>query len=97
MVLAIIVVVCLLFAITTYFILYQLGVVPGPGPASGPSSGPTLPPWGPRTPLEEARRSGRELPQGCLISLLVGTALWFLAWGLVLVLALRFLSDPFGS
>lgn len=98
MVLVIIVVVCVLFGVATYYILYQLGVLPGPGPSPSPPSGSTpLSPFGARTPLQEARRQTRELPQGCLVSLLVGAALWFLGWGLVLVLALRFLSDPFGS
>ncbi len=97
MVLVILVVVCILFAIATYYILYQLGVLPGPGASPGASSGSTVAPFGARTPLQEARRQTRELPQGCLVSLLVGATLWFLGWGVVLVLALRFLSDPFGS
>ncbi len=87
--------VCVLFALATYGILYQLGVIPG-SPASSeraPSSGLGL---RARTPLEEARRGGWELPQGCLVTILTGAALWFLLWGIVLVLALRFLSDPFG-
>ena len=97
MVLAIIVVVCVLFAVATYYILYQLGVLPGPGASPGAPSGSAVSPFGTRTPLQQARHETRELPQGCLISLLLGAALWFLGWGLVLVLALRFLSDPFGS
>ncbi len=97
MMLVIIVVVCVLFAIATYYILYQLGVLPGPGASPGVSSGSTLSPLGARTPLQQAQRQTRELPQGCLVSLLVGAALWFLGWGVVLILALRFLSDPFGS
>lgn len=96
MILVVIVIVCILFAVTACFILYQLGVVPsGPGSTKQPS-------WtmqrdaGTRTPLQDARRGDREWPQGCLIALLVGAAIWFLLWGLVLILALRVLSNPFG-
>ncbi len=91
-------VVCLLFALATYGILYQLGVIPG-SPASGQrTASPASPGLGlrARTPLEQARRGGWELPQGCLVTVLTGAALWFLLWGVVLVLALRFLSNPFG-
>lgn len=35
----------------------------------------------------------RELPQGCLIALIVAAALWFLAWTVVLVLALNLLRS----
>ncbi len=99
MVLAIILfAVCILFALGTYGILYQLGVIPGsPGSsertAPSASSGLGL---RARTPLEQASRGGWELPQGCMVTVLTGAALWFLLWGIVLVLALRFLSDPFG-
>jgi hypothetical protein len=37
----------------------------------------------------------RELPQGCLISLIVVATVWFGAWAVVLVLALNFLRAPF--
>lgn len=96
MIVVVIVLVCVLFAIGTCFILYQLGVVPGaPNTAERqpwltPRSG------GSRTPLQEARRGDREWPQGCLIGVLVGAGVWFLLWGVVLVLALRVLSNPFG-
>ncbi len=89
--------VCVLFALATYGILYQLGVIPGSPAAeqrSPSTSGFVL---RARTPLEQARRGERELPQGCLMAVLASAALWFLLWGVVLVLALRFLSDPFGG
>lgn len=35
----------------------------------------------------------RELPQGCLIALIVAAALWFIAWTIVLVLALGILRS----
>ena len=89
--------VCVLFALATYGILYQIGVIPG-SPASEQRT-PSTSGLGlrARTPLEQARSGERELPQGCLVTLLAGAALWFLLWGIVLVLALRFLSDPFGG
>lgn len=98
--------VCVLFALATYGILYQLGVIPGspgsgqrPPSTSSTSSTSATSAFGlrARTPLEQARSGGRELPQGCLVTVLAGAALWFLLWGVVLVLALRFLSDPFGG
>ena len=36
----------------------------------------------------------RELPQGCLLALIVGGFVWFTLWGIVLILALRFLRSP---
>ncbi len=95
MIVVVIVLVCVLFAVGTCFILYQLGVVPSrPGSPERPSW--AAPSIGGRTPLQDARAGGREWPQGCLIALLVGGGIWFLLWGLVLVLALRILSNPFG-
>ena len=97
--------VCVLFALATYGILYQLGVIPG-SPASDQRTSSTSSTTSSitsslnlraRTPLEQARSGGQELPQGCLVAVLAGAALWFLLWGVVLVLALRFLSDPFGG
>ncbi len=35
----------------------------------------------------------RELPQGCLIALIVAASLWFIAWAVVLVLALGLLRS----
>jgi len=39
----------------------------------------------------------RELPPGCLISLIVVGSLWFIAWGIVLLLAIRLLRTPLGE
>ncbi len=36
----------------------------------------------------------RELPQGCLLAIIVAGFVWFSLWGVVLVLALRFLRSP---
>ena len=36
----------------------------------------------------------RELPQGCLLAMIVAGFVWFSLWGVVLVLALRFLRSP---
>ena len=95
MIVVILVVVCLLFAVATYFILYQLGVVPGPPGTDDRTAGASPFSFGTRSPLERAQ-SDREWPQGCLISVLVAAGLWFLLWGVVLILALRILSDPVG-
>ncbi len=35
----------------------------------------------------------RELPQGCLIALIVVATLWFIAWTVVLILALGLLRS----
>ena len=36
----------------------------------------------------------REMPPGCLLSLIVAAAIWFILWGIVLILALRLLGTP---
>lgn len=36
----------------------------------------------------------RELSPGCLLSLIVAGSLWFIAWGIVLILAIRLLRTP---
>ena len=89
--------VCVVVAVGTVAILYQLGVIPG-SPAAGSRSSAAAPglPFGGRTPLQQAQRDARELPQGCLVTMLVVATVWFLLWGIVLVVALRFLSDPYG-
>ena len=37
-----------------------------------------------------------ELSPGCLLSLIVVGSLWFIAWGIVLILAIRLLRTPLG-
>lgn len=39
----------------------------------------------------------RELSPGCLLSLIVVGSLWFIAWGIVLLLALKLLRTPLSS
>jgi hypothetical protein len=92
----IIAVVCVLFGVATYFILYQLGVLPGPPGTESRQSWLSSPTVGARTPLQQAQQGGGEFPRGCLIGLLVGAGVWFLLWGLVLIFALRVLSNPYG-
>ena len=94
MIVVIILVVCVLFALVTCYILYQLDVLPG-RPGSEGATTRWAPYFGGSTPLQRAR-SEREWPRGCLIGILVGAALWFLLWGVVLILALRVLSNPYG-
>lgn len=36
----------------------------------------------------------RELSPGCLLSLIVAGSLWFVAWGIVLLLAIKLLRTP---
>lgn len=36
----------------------------------------------------------KELSPGCLITLIVAGSIWFVLWGIVLLLALRLLSTP---
>lgn len=96
---------CLIAAVVVYAILAQTGLLPGPVQQNRPGGsdefrlrarefgGPV-----PRTiarPLSRARL--QELPQGCLITLIVAGAVWFLLWGIVLILALRFLRSPYVS
>jgi hypothetical protein len=95
MIIVVIVIVCVLFAVATCFILYQLGVVPGGPGAAEQHSWATPRQAGARTPLQDAYRGDREWPRGCLMAVLVGAGIWFLLWGLVLILALRVLSNPF--
>ncbi len=97
---------CLIVAAVVYAVLAQTGVLPGPVQQNrvGASDefrlrpqgfGSPLPPTIAR-PLSRAFRL-RELPQGCLITLIVAGAVWFLLWGIVLILALRFLRSPYVS
>lgn len=39
----------------------------------------------------------RQLPVGCLLSLIVAASIWFILWGIVLILALRLLRTPLGN
>lgn len=39
----------------------------------------------------------RELSPGCLLALIVAGSLWFIAWGIVLLLAIRLLRTPLGD
>lgn len=39
----------------------------------------------------------KELPAGCFVALIAFGTVWFLLWGVVLVLALRLLNTPLGS
>jgi hypothetical protein len=36
----------------------------------------------------------RELPAGCLLTLIVVGSVWFIAWGIVLLLAIKLLRTP---
>jgi hypothetical protein len=96
----IIVVVCILFGLATYAVLYQLGLLPGsPGQTEVLERPGELRPrrFDPQTRQElGVSLVRREYPQGCLTTLIVAATLWFVLWGVVLVLALRVLSSPYG-
>ena len=83
MVILIVVVLSLVFGGLGYLALLQAGLVPGPSGQYRESRGMRVP----RLP---------ELPQGCLIALVVAGVVWFVLWSFVLVLALRFLQSPLG-
>lgn len=97
---------CALFGVLAYAVLLKTGLIPGsstPLRGRGPE---TLPPEidGSPRPLRRygvSDSSGavatriRAMPQGCLVAILVTAAIWFLLWGIVLVLALRILSSPY--
>lgn len=36
----------------------------------------------------------RQLPPGCLVTLIVVGSIWFIAWGIVLILAIKLLRTP---
>ncbi len=38
--------------------------------------------------------SGSEIPPGCLVGVVAACAVWFVAWAVVLILALNFLRTP---
>jgi hypothetical protein len=82
-VIVLIAILCILFGFGIYVLLVQTGVVPGERQRERERL------YAPRAPHL------RELPQGCLISLIVVATVWFGAWAVVLVLALNFLRAPF--
>lgn len=83
MVILIVVVLSLVFGGLGYLVLLRAGLVPGPGGVYREPSSTRVP----RLP---------ELPQGCLVALIVAGVVWFVLWSFVLVLALRFLRSPLG-
>lgn len=80
---------CVLMAVGLYYGLTSSGMIPGP-PSEPYRSAPRSTSSGvfPRVP------HARELPQGCLIALIVAATAWFIAWGVILVLALDLLRSP---
>ena len=82
---------CVLLAVGLYYGLTSSGIIPGSTDqpfSSSSSARPTSSGVFPRIPHT------RELPQGCLLAIIVAAALWFLAWGVLLVLALDLLRSP---
>lgn len=81
-----VVVLCLLLGVGVYAGLMASGILPGQQRNETPTytSGSGVLPRAPHL---------RELPQGCLIVLIVAGLVWFVAWGIVLVLALNLLGS----
>lgn len=83
--------VCVLLAVGLYYGLISSGMLPG---SSSQSYG--------TTPRARSGSEGvfpriphaRELPQGCLLAVIVAAVAWFIAWGVILVLALDLLRSP---
>lgn len=81
-----IVALCLLLGIGVYAGLMASGILPGQDRDERPSLG------GGGGVMPQAPRL-REMPQGCLIVLILAALVWFVAWGIVLVMALNLLSS----
>lgn len=79
----VVVVLFLVFGGVGYALLFQAGIVPGVGGEYREARAMRVP----HLP---------ELPQGCLITLVVAGLVWFVLWTFVLILALRFLQSPLG-
>ncbi len=70
-----------------YAFLYQSGLLEPPGRTEGG--------YGRSEPFRVPGLG--ELPQGCLMAIVVAAFVWFVTWGIVLILALRFLRSPLGD
>jgi hypothetical protein len=81
-----IVVLCVLLGVGVYAGLMSSGILPGSEreETRSFSSGSGVLPRAPHL---------REMPQGCLIALILAGVVWFIAWGVVLVLALNLLGS----
>lgn len=84
MIILLIAVLSVVFGLVAYLILLQTGMVPGPSGEFRQMRSVKVP----HLP---------ELPQGCLIALILAGLSWFVLWTFVLVLALRFLRAPLGG
>ena len=97
MMILIIVLLCVLFGLCAYGLMFKTGLLPeSPHDVSTPAPGPVAPPAPVPTFGAKPARQRRELPRGCMITLIVGASLWFTAWAIVLVLAVNFLRAPYG-
>ncbi len=85
--LIVILVMVLAFAIV-YGILYQMDLLEPPSRSGSATEGFGAGPF--RVP------HFGELPQGCLLTVILVSLVWFVAWAVVLILALRVLRSPLG-
>lgn len=88
MIYLIVILIMLVAFAAVYGFLYQSGLLESPGQRAASGSG----------RAEPFRVPGLgELPQGCLMAIVVAAFVWFVTWGIVLILALRFLRSPLGD
>ena len=99
-----VVIVCVLLAVGLYVGLMSSGIIPSPERAKPVDLGGGRPSY--RTfGGDQDRDAGsglfgifprvphlRELPQGCLLALIVAAGLWFIGWTVLLVLAVSLLG-----
>lgn len=99
----VVIIVCVVLAVGLYFGLMSSGILPDEGKREATRPGRTGAPSG-RLGSSTNAGSGmfgifprvphlRELPQGCLIGLIVAATLWFIAWTVILVVAMNLLRS----
>ncbi|HEX2063838.1 MAG TPA: hypothetical protein VHE80_05405 [Acidimicrobiales bacterium] len=97
--LIVILIVLVVFAVV-YGILSQIGFLEPPGGSSSSSSSSYSGGYSPggRTGTATGFRIPHfgELPEGCLFAVILASFVWFVAWAIVLVLALRIIRSPLG-
>ncbi|MBW3610752.1 MAG: hypothetical protein KY438_04395 [Actinobacteria bacterium] len=98
-----VIILAVLLAVGLYVSLMSSGIVPGPQAPRGNDLAASRTSYrnlsGARVGDSDSGVFGifprvphlRELPQGCLLALIVAATLWFIAWGVLLVLAIALL------
>ncbi len=97
-----VIILAVLLAVGLYVSLMSSGIVPGPQAPRGDDLAASRTSYRNLSDRASGSDSGlfgifprvpylRELPQGCLLALIVAATLWFIAWGVLLVLAIALL------